>query len=45
LDVAEKICNKIAIIKNGKIAALGDIQSVMGDKSLESTFMELAKNE
>ncbi|HOD93833.1 MAG TPA: ABC transporter ATP-binding protein [Clostridia bacterium] len=45
LDVAEKICNKIAIIKNGKLVALGDIHKVMGDKSLEGTFMELAKNE
>ncbi|MFA5340580.1 MAG: ABC transporter ATP-binding protein [Clostridia bacterium] len=45
LDVAEKICNKIAIIKKGKLVSLGDIHTVMGDKSLEGTFMELAKNE
>lgn len=45
LDVAEKICNKVAIIKKGKLVALGDIHNVMGDKSLEGTFMELAKNE
>lgn len=45
LDVAEKICNKIAIIKKGKLVSLGDMHTVMGDKSLEGTFMELAKNE
>jgi ABC-2 type transport system ATP-binding protein len=45
LDVAEKICNKVAIIKKGKLVALGDIQTVIKDKSLENTFMELATNE
>ncbi|HXK71564.1 MAG TPA: ABC transporter ATP-binding protein [Clostridia bacterium] len=45
LDVAEKICNKVAIIKKGKLVALGDIQTVIKDRSLENTFMELAINE
>lgn len=45
LDVAEKLCNKIAIIKKGKIVSCGDIHDVMGDKSLENTFMELAEHE
>ena len=39
LDVAEKLCNKIAIIKNGKLMASGDIEAVRGDESLRrSTF-------
>lgn len=45
LDVAEKICNKVSIIKKGKLVALGDIQTVIKDRSLENTFMELAINE
>lgn len=46
LDVAEKLCNKIAIIKGGKLVACGDIETVRGDESLESVFMEvLEKNE
>ncbi|MFA7672408.1 MAG: ABC transporter ATP-binding protein [Clostridia bacterium] len=42
LDVAEKICNKVAIIKSGRIVASGDLDSVKGDQSLEGIFMELA---
>ena len=46
LDVAEKLCNKIAIIKGGKLVAGGDIDRVRGDESLESVFLEvLEKNE
>ena len=41
LDVAEKLCNKIAIIKNGKLIADGDIEQVRGDESLEAVFMEV----
>ena len=41
LDVAEKLCNKIAIIKGGKLMASGDIDAVRGDESLESVFMEV----
>ena len=44
LDVAEKLCNKIAIIKAGKLVACGDIDSVRGDESLESVFMEVLEN-
>ena len=45
LDVAEKICNKIAIVKGGKLVTAGYIEDVKGDRSLESLFMELIENE
>ena len=45
LEVAEKLCNKIAIIKNGKLIANGNTADVIGDKSLEDTFLELTDNE
>ncbi len=41
LDVAEKLCNKIAIIKNGKLIVDGDMEETIADKSLEEIFMEL----
>ena len=41
LDVAEKLCNKIAIIKDGKLIVNGDMKKVIEDKSLEEIFMEL----
>lgn len=41
LDVAEKICDKIAIIKNGKLVVCGEMAEVKGDDSLESIFLEL----
>jgi ABC-2 type transport system ATP-binding protein len=41
LDVAEKICNKIAIIKQGRIVASGTTLEIVKDQSLESLFMEL----
>ena len=45
LDVAEKLCNKIAIIRNGKLIASGNTEEVKGDKSLETFFMEVQDNE
>lgn len=45
LDVAEKLCDKIAIIKDGEIIAEGNTSEVIGDSSLEDVFMELTKNE
>jgi len=42
LEVAEKLCDRIAIIKDGKIIAQGTIEEVKGDKSLEDVFLELA---
>ncbi len=44
LDVAEKLCNKIAIIKGGKLMADGDIEAVRGDESLEAVFMEVLES-
>ncbi|MFA7560659.1 MAG: ABC transporter ATP-binding protein [Candidatus Izemoplasmatales bacterium] len=41
LEVAEKLCNKVAIIKNGKIVANGKTSEVIKDKSLENIFIEL----
>ena len=41
LEVAEKLCNKIAIIKGGRLGANGDTQDVIGNESLEETFLEL----
>ena len=41
LEVAEKLCNKVAIIKDGKIVAAGDLDEVRGDESLENLFLEL----
>ena len=41
LDVAEKLCDKIAIIKGGKLLADGDIDTVRGNESLEEVFLEL----
>lgn len=45
LDVAEKLCNKIAIIKGGRLMASGDIDAVRGDESLESVFMEVLEKD
>lgn len=45
LEVVEKFCNKIAIIKNGKIIASGLTEEVKGDESLEDKFMELFTDE
>ena len=41
LEVAEKLCDKIAIIKGGKLLAAGDIETVKGNESLEEVFLEL----
>lgn len=41
LDVAEKLCSQVAIIKNGKLIKTGDMKSIKGDKSLEKVFLEL----
>lgn len=41
LEVAEKLCNKVAIIKNGKLIAYGSMDAVRGDSSLEQVFLEL----
>ena len=41
LEVAEKLCDNVAIIKNGKLIAHGTMDSVRGDGSLEQVFLEL----
>lgn len=43
LDVAEKLCNKVAIIRGGKLIAAGDTKELTGGESLESVFMEVTK--
>lgn len=45
LDVAEKLCNKIAIIKAGKLITHGKTEDVKGDHSLEDVFLELINND
>ena len=45
LEVAEKLCDKVAIIKNGLIVTQGKMKDVKGDSSLEDIFMELIDNE
>lgn len=45
LEVAEKLCNKIAIIKDGKLVAQGKTETVIGDSSLEDLFMEVVGND
>ena len=44
LDVAEKLCKRVAIIKNGKLVKRGSMKEIKGDKSLEKVFMELEAN-
>jgi len=41
LEVAEKLCDRVAIIKSGKLIAFGGMEEVKGDSSLESVFFEL----
>ena len=41
LEVAEKLCDKVAIIKGGKLIRCGTMDEVKGDESLESAFLEL----
>ncbi|QSX06075.1 ABC transporter ATP-binding protein [Sedimentibacter sp. zth1] len=45
LEVAEKLCNKVAIIKKGSLMATGSMEKVKGDSSLEEIFLELIENE
>ena len=43
LDVAEKLCDRVAIIKNGKIVKTGSMKDIKGDESLEQVFLELGE--
>ena len=40
-EVAEKLCDKVAIIKGGKLIRSGTMEEVKGHASLESVFLEL----
>lgn len=45
LDVAEKLCDKVSIIKQGKLVISGSMEDVRGSGSLEDVFMEVVENE
>lgn len=45
LDVAEKLCNRIGIIKGGRLIACGSTEEVRGDSSLEHAFLEVLDND
>ncbi|MBS1328360.1 MAG: AAA family ATPase, partial [Oscillospiraceae bacterium] len=45
LEVAEKLCSKIAIIKAGRLIACGETDAVKGSQSLEDVFLELTDDE
>ena len=45
LDVAEKLCDKVAIIKQGKMVRCGTMEEVKGSGSLEDVFMGVVRNE
>ena len=44
LEVAEKLCDKVAIIKNGQLIRSGTMDEVKGDESLEEVFLELEED-
>ena len=44
LEVAEKLCDKVAIIKQGRLVKVGTMEEVKGDESLEPVFLELEEN-
>ena len=45
LEVAEKLCDKVAIIKEGKLIRSGTMEEVKGDDTLEDVFLELEGDE
>ena len=44
LEVAEKLCDKVAIIKQGRLLRSGSMEEVKGDSSLEDVFLELEED-
>ncbi len=44
LEVAEKLCNKVAIIKGGKLVKSGRMEDIVGDDSLEEIFLDIASD-
>ena len=45
LEVVEKLCDKVGIIKEGKLITYGTVEEVKGNESLEEVFLELIKDE
>lgn len=45
LEVAQKLCNKVAIIRDGRLVVDGDMERLVRDHSLEELFMEVTENE
>lgn len=45
LEVAEKLCDKVAIIRQGKLIRSGTMEEVKGDESLEEVFLDLVESE
>ena len=45
LDVAEKLCDKVAIIKKGRLVVKGKMEEVLGNDSLEEVFLELEQDD
>ena len=45
LEVAEKLCDNVAIIRGGRLVAAGPMEQITGDASLEDVFLELAAKE
>ena len=45
LEVAEKLCNRIAVISGGKLIVEGDTKELTRDKSLEDVFMEVTHHD
>ncbi len=41
LDVAQSLCDRVAIIRDGRLVVAGDMEQIRGDRSLESIFLEL----
>lgn len=44
LDVAERLCSRVAIIKKGNLVKVGNMKDIKGDKSLEKVFLELGED-
>lgn len=45
LEVAEKLCSRIAIIRGGRLVACGPTEEIRGDSSLEEVFLEVVEHE
>ena len=45
LEVAEKLCDNVIILNDGKVVASGTMKDVLGNRSLENIFLELSENE